>query len=170
MSESRLVPSNLMSWPAVRNMVPDQKLILYHLWATCESVAGVQLFDPGIISGCLGLREGVIIDSWQHMEDRGLLEMDDATGELMLKNWFRFHNFTGIRMNLLIKTVDKIESEIFKNVISMQINDLKDKQSQAKSREDNNKPGQHVDENTLMKHANPILLHQYIRIMYIMLN
>lgn len=157
MSESRLVPRNLMKWPSVRNMVPDQRLILYHLWVTCESAAGVDMFDPGSISGCLGLREGVIIDSWQHMQDRGLLIIDDITGELMLNNWFRFHRFEGIRMKLLIQAVDRIESESFRKAVSIKINDLKNKQSQAKSREGNNKPSKPVDESALREIAAAIL-------------
>lgn len=49
--DARLVPINLMAWPRVRDLLPDQKLIVYHLWATCREGGGLPVTRLGRLPG-----------------------------------------------------------------------------------------------------------------------
>lgn len=148
MAESRLVPSNLMAWPRVRDLLPDQKLIIYHLWATCHEACGCGLVDLPAWQGHLSITFSALEGALEEFERRGLVKMDQATGEVMILDWLRFHKFnTGIRQRLLVQSIEKIQSETLKSEILLKSNayiSREDKLSKVKNIA-RARPGQAVD-------------------------
>lgn len=111
MAESRLVPCNLMAWPRIRDLLPDQKLIVYHLWATCHEASGCQLLDLGGFQGALNITMPAIQEAVSEFQRRGLVDLDDATGEVAILDWFRFHKFASPgRRRLLEDSIRRIQS------------------------------------------------------------
>lgn len=111
MTDARLVPCNLLSWPRVRSLLPDQKLILQSLWATARSAAGVWLLEISNFAGYLSLSEAGLEAALQDFKAKGLIEHDQETGEVMILDWFRFHTFkTGPRRRLLKDELARIQS------------------------------------------------------------
>lgn len=118
MAESRLVPCNLMAWPRVRDLLPDQKLIVYHLWATCHSASGCQLLDLGGFQGALNITAPAIQEALAEFQRRGLVELDDATGEVAILDWFRFHKFEApSRRRLLEDSIRRVQSPRLRSIV-----------------------------------------------------
>ncbi len=112
MAESRLVPCNLMSWPEVRDLLPDQKLIVYHLWATSPSSAGCWLLDLAAAQAALSITRDALRDALREFERRGLLLLDESTGEIYVQKWFRWHVFDSApRRRVLDGDLSRVESE-----------------------------------------------------------
>lgn len=84
MAESRLVPCNLMAWPRIRDLLPDQKLLVYHLWATCPAPCGCALLDLGAVQGALNITAPAILDAVAEFQRRGLVDYDAETGEVAI--------------------------------------------------------------------------------------
>ncbi len=110
MAEGRIVPCNLMAWPKVRDMLPDQKLLVYHLWATSQSSAGCNLVDYASFQGALSITMVAIENALHEFERRTLIDCDWETGEAFILDWFRFHKFDGRRQGLLILDLRRIQS------------------------------------------------------------
>lgn len=111
MTDARLVPCNLLSWPRVRALLPDQKLILQTLWASAKSAAGVWLLDIPSFAGYLSLSEAALEAALADFQRRQLIDHDLETGEVMILDWFRFHSFkTGPRKRLLKDELARIHS------------------------------------------------------------
>lgn len=118
MAESRLVPCNLLAWPAIRDLLPDQKLLVYHMWVTCPSAAGCCLLDYAGFQGALSITANAVEDAVMEFERRGLVEYDRATGEVFILAWFRWHKFdTATRRRLLEDALKKVESPRLKTMI-----------------------------------------------------
>lgn len=118
MAESRLVPCNLLAWPRVRDLLPDQKLIVYHLWVTCHEAAGCQLLDLAAFQGGLSITAPAIQDALSEFARRGLTEMDEETGEVFIKDWFRFHRFEApSRRRLAEDSIRRIQSPRLKAIV-----------------------------------------------------
>lgn len=112
MAESRLVPSNLTAWPRIRDLVPDYKLIIYHLWATANNDAGCWLIDTAAFSAGISLREPALLDALAEFKRRELIDYDSETGEVFIVDWFRWHKFqTAPRQGLLSAALKKIASD-----------------------------------------------------------
>ncbi len=119
MSEKRIVPSNLMSWPRIKNLLPDQKLIIYHLWATATSAAGCWLLDSAGCAAALSLKEEALADALDEFERRQLVKIDKETGEIFILDWFRWHTFkTAARQDLLQNDIKKIQSTSLQKIIA----------------------------------------------------
>lgn len=118
MAESRLVPSNLMSWPAIRDLLPDQKLIVYHLWATCPSAAGCWLLDVVACAAALSLSRSALDQALADFEHRQLVALDKKTGEIFICAWFRWHKFdNAIRRGVLEAAIDRVESRTLLGIV-----------------------------------------------------
>lgn len=118
MAESRLVPCNLLAWPAIRDLLPDQKLLVYHMWVTCPSAAGCFLLDYAGFQGALSITANAVEDAVMEFERRGLIAYDRSTGEVFILSWFRWHKFdTATRRRLLEDAVKKVESPRLKSMI-----------------------------------------------------
>lgn len=118
MSESRYVPMNLQSGSKVRDSLPDQKLIIYHLWATASNDAGCFEPDLGGWSGHLSLTVDSLKSALADFEKRGIISSDHETGEIFINDWFRFHKFeNGVRKNMLASAINKIQSQKLKKLV-----------------------------------------------------
>lgn len=107
-----------MAWPKVRDLLPDQKLIVYHLWATSPSAAGCYLLDFAAFSAALSVTIPAMEEAMRDFERRRLLAMDQETGEVFLLDWYRFHKFDSLpRRKLLEDAVKKIQSIHLKTMI-----------------------------------------------------
>ena len=116
--DSRLVPRNLMSGSKVWNCLPDQKLIIYHLWATASNDAGCFEPDLGGWSGHLSLTVDSLKSALADFEKRGIISSDHETGEIFINDWFRFHKFeNGVRKNMLASAINKIQSQKLKKLV-----------------------------------------------------
>lgn len=91
MADWRPVPSGLMAWPRVRPLPPCHKLVLYHLWASCESAAGCALVAPARLSADLGLPQAEVEQALAGLERCGLLRSDPRTAEVLIADWGRVH-------------------------------------------------------------------------------
>lgn len=118
MAESRLVPRNLMAWPKTRNFLPDQKLIIYHLWATCEQACGCCLLELGKFHGDLSISESALQAAIAGFEASKIVRMDQETGEIFILDWFRFHKFDNpVRKRLLAESIARIQSPRLKSIV-----------------------------------------------------
>lgn len=118
MAESRLVPCNLLAWPRIRDLLPDQKLMVIALWAISPSSAGCWLLDVPSFAAQTSIQLTACLEGVKEFQRRGLLEFDEATGEIFVVDWFRFHKFPpGPRQRLLRNDVDKIQSERLKHIV-----------------------------------------------------
>lgn len=128
MSESRLVPSNLMAWPSVSDLMPFEKLVLYHLWATAGSDCGCWLLDKrAFAAGILppGADFSELHQALQGLKKRGLIVEDMETGEVFLPQWFRWHKFqTGQRLRLLKSSASKVSSPSLRETVRSQSNGM----------------------------------------------
>lgn len=118
MAESRLVPCNLLAWPRVRDLLPDQKLIVYHLWVTCHQVSGCQLLDLAAFQGGLSITAPAIRDALSEFARRDLIEMDEETGEVFVADWYRFHKFEApSRRRLAEDSIRRIQSPRLRAIV-----------------------------------------------------
>lgn len=119
MREASLVPTNLINWPRVAPLLPEQKLILLVLWASHSlSCAGAGLVPLRPFASSLGLSPEATQTGLDSLANLGLIVIDDRTGEIFIRDWFRFHKFpTGKSYSMLLAAVEKIESQQLKNLV-----------------------------------------------------
>lgn len=110
MSESRLVPSNLMAWPSVVDLSTEQKLAVYHLWATADAACGCWLLDIRGFSAGISISAEALSDCLLKLKNSGHIILDEETREIFIMQWFRWHKFGGIRQRLLSDSVARIQS------------------------------------------------------------
>lgn len=120
MSRDRsIVPTNLLDWPRVSALLPDQRLILLWLWASPHmSCAGAGFLPLKPSAASLGLDPDALAGGLKTLHADGLIKMDEATGEVFIVDWFRFHTFkNGVGKNALVSAINKVLSESIKNEI-----------------------------------------------------
>lgn len=119
MRESTIIPTNLLNWPRVAPLLPELKLILYASWGSPHvSTCGVGLIPIRPFASTLGLSVEATVEGVAILEEKGLLACDQTTGEIFIKDWFRFHKFaTGKSYGMLLTAVEKIESQQLKNLV-----------------------------------------------------
>lgn len=117
--ESSLVPTNLLNWPRVESLLPDQRLILIWLWASpCLNSAGCGTVYIKPSAATLGLDPAALRGGLQTLQDAGLVDIDQDTGELFVCDWFRFHKFRSpIQSRNLESDIKKIDSPRLKRLI-----------------------------------------------------
>lgn len=119
MADSRNVPANLLTWPRLENLLPDQKLIFSYLWFNRFAGDSGCYHAPVELMGAeLSLKPSALAEALSEFKRRGLIEMDLSTGEIFVLDWFRFNKFPrGPRQSLLSASINKIESEVLKNMV-----------------------------------------------------
>lgn len=132
--EKVIVPTNLLLWPRVKNMLPDQKLIFMALWQNPQvSACGAYFLDLDVFAVSLGFARPNLEEAIADFEAKNLVVFDKETSEIMINDWWRFHKCqTGIQEKLVQQSVDKIESmhirkSFFDKIkhVSIKINDLR---------------------------------------------
>lgn len=121
MAESRLVPTNLIQWPGVCDLLPDAKLLVFSIWAN-PLVGSLGVAPPGVldwVSGATNITGNALSEAIREFERRAIVTWDEATAELFAHNWFRFHKFGGRIRGTLRHEFRKIQSaKIRKAVLS----------------------------------------------------
>lgn len=119
MRDRSIVPTNLLAWPRCARLLPEHRLILLWLWAApYMSCAGVGLVPIKAAAATLGLDPYAMEGGLENLQQAGLIDLDLATGEVFVVDWFRFHKFDNGRARGTLKcAVEKVESERLRNVI-----------------------------------------------------
>src|SRR5690606_11870268 len=93
MKTSSSIKRNYFRRPAIRQLVPDLKLLLAVLQVGCESHVGCWV--PSGLADDAGLSPEACEGGLQDLEKGGFLQFDKATGEIFLTDFFRNNNFKG---------------------------------------------------------------------------
>lgn len=90
--DTRPVPVSLLRWPRTRDLVTQYKGILMYLWAHPEQTAcGCYLFPLDATAADLSMSSPSLADALAEFQRRKLIDLDQATGEIMLPDWFRWY-------------------------------------------------------------------------------
>ena len=112
MRDRTIIPTNLLDWPRCSTLLPDQKLIIHWLWA-CPyfSCAGAGLLPINAAAATLGLDSQALAGGLKTLVAAELIEIDIATGEVAVCDWFRFHSFKSpIAKSSLTAAIKKIQA------------------------------------------------------------
>lgn len=122
--DARSVPCQLLSWPAVVNLLPEQKMVFSFLWFNhFSNSAGCYLLPLAPAAAELSLSPASLSEALSEFERRGLVERDETTGEILVSAWFRFNKFpAGPRRRVLLDDLKKIESQRLKIIVEKLIN------------------------------------------------
>jgi len=112
MREKTIMPTTLLDWPRITDLLPDQKLIVMRLWcAPWLSTAGVGLMPLASEAATLSLSRAALEEALREFERRELIIYDNDTGEIFIRDWFRFHTFNNARARAILSTdIEKIRS------------------------------------------------------------
>lgn len=124
-----IVPTNLLIFPKVKNMVPDHKLIYIGLWQNNQTTAcGCFRLDLDIYAAFLGFARNNLEKAILDFCEIGLVEFDEKTSEIFITDWWRFHKCeTGQQIRIVQLSVDKIESNKIREVFFKAISHVSNK-------------------------------------------
>lgn len=122
MAESRLVPTNLLSWPGLAKLLPDQKLIAGYLWFNRFTKAcGCYEFPRQMATVELSISDAALDDALLDFQRRGIIDLDETTGELYVMAWLRFHKFKNVVQQVMYWTsVGQIQSDRLLRLVAEQ--------------------------------------------------
>ncbi len=132
--EKTIVPTNLLCWPKVKNLIPDHKLIVLALWQNpFVTPCGAYFIDVDMFSTMLGFNKLNVEQALLDFEEKGILKFDQDTSEILICDWWRFHKCeNSIQISMIQRAVDKIQSDMLKTEffnrikhVSNKINDLR---------------------------------------------
>lgn len=114
--DKTIVPTNLLSWPKVKNLIPDHKLIVLALWQNpFVTPCGTYFIDLDMFAGMLGFNKLNVEQAIYDFEEKGILRFDTDTSEILICDWWRFHKCESpSQINMTQRAVDKIQSEVLK--------------------------------------------------------
>lgn len=113
MSRDRtIVPTNLLDWPRVCNLLPEVKFILQTLWAFKDlSCVGAGFVAIGPFASTLSLKPEAALSGLKMLVDAQLIMLDEGTSEVFVLDWFRFHQFKNpVALKMFAAAVEKIQS------------------------------------------------------------
>ncbi len=114
MKSASSLKRNYFRRPAIRQLVPDLKLLLCVLQVSCESHVGCWV--PSGISDDCGLSLEALEGGMRNLQKNGFILIDVATGEIFLTDFFRNNAFKGpMRMQQALGDFRQIESETLRN-------------------------------------------------------
>ena len=119
MRESSLIPTNLLTWPRVSPLLPEQKLILMSAWsAPWINCAGYGELPLRPHAAALGFDPSALETGIYSLVSADLLLFDQMTAELFVLDWFRFHKFKSeVARGILIQCIEKIQSGPIKSAV-----------------------------------------------------
>lgn len=141
MQDKTIVPTNLLSWPKVKNLIPDHKLIVLALWQNpFITPCGTYFIDLDMFSSMLGFNKLNVEQAICDFEEKGIVMFDSKTSEILVSDWWRFHKCESpAQINMIQRAVDKIQSdklktESFERIkhVSNKINDLRSNHNRTK--------------------------------------
>ena len=116
---ARIIPTNLMAFPGLSNLLPDQKLLIYWLWSNqSATTVGCYLLPTADAAADLQLGQESIEEAILEFGRRGLVALDLKTGEIFVKAWFRFHRFdSAARKFMLQNDFESIVSNKLRRIV-----------------------------------------------------
>lgn len=116
MKRSSSLSRNFFRRPAIRDLVPDLKLVLVVLTVGCESHAGV--YRPAGLGEDTGLDQSALDGAMVDLDRRGHILRDTGTGEVFLRAWYRDNTFKGTaRWGQWLEDFKQIESSRLRRVV-----------------------------------------------------
>lgn len=116
MKTSSSIKRNYFRRPAVRQLVPDLKLLLAVLQVGCESHVGCWV--PSGLADDAGLSPEACEGGLRDLERGGFVVFDQATGEIFLTDFFRNNTFKGPqRGQQALSDFRQVESEALRKMI-----------------------------------------------------
>ena len=119
MREQSLVPTTLLDWPRVAELLPEQKLV-YGLgfWAgRYTNSIGIAATPLRPLAASLGLDPTALDTGIKTLCDVQLLIADWERYEFFIRDWFRFHKFKGVGIVIAKQEFVKLASEILRNAV-----------------------------------------------------
>lgn len=90
--DTRPLPVSILRWPRTRDLISQQKGILMYLWAhPSQTAAGVYLLPVDATAADLSMTSSSLVDALAEFQRRGLLEVDQETGEIFFMDWARWY-------------------------------------------------------------------------------
>lgn len=129
-----IVPTNMLIWPKIKNMVPDHKLIFCGLWQNTQvSSSGAYFIDLDIYAAFLGFSRSVLEKAINDYVELNLVVFDESTSEIFIIDWWRFHKCDSRpQIGAVQRSVNKLKSDIILNAffkvlipVSNKIKDLR---------------------------------------------
>ncbi len=123
MADARHVPCNLLTWPKLANLLPDQKLIYAYLWFNrFARSSGCYPFPVALAATELSFSPPSLLEALREFVRRELVQMDESTGEIFVLDWFRFNTFPpGPRQRVLAADLQRIESPVLRALVEKSI-------------------------------------------------
>lgn len=111
--ETRPVPTTILNWPKIRNLITIHKFIYVQLYFGTDSMScGCYLYGIDSNAASLSSTPCVIEEALNEFCNRGLIEHDKLTGEIFVTDWPRWHNFkTPAARGALWSSIEKIQSQ-----------------------------------------------------------
>ena len=119
MREQSLMPTTLLDWPRVAELLPEQKLV-YGLgfWAgRYTNSIGIAATPLRPLAASLGLDPTALDTGIKTLCDVQLLIADWERYEFFVRDWFRFHKFKGVGIVIAKHEFAKLASEILRNAV-----------------------------------------------------
>lgn len=111
--DTRAVPCNFLSWPAVANLLPDQKFIGAYLFFSPDANAcGCYFLPRPRAAADLSLPVDALEEALREFERRKLVALDHQTGEIFVLHWPRWMRFNTVgARGALWTSIDRIKSQ-----------------------------------------------------------
>lgn len=93
MKRTACLNRNCLRRPAVRKLVPDLKLLWLALKINCETHIGVWALGLGALGEDSGFEKDALEGGLAALQQRGLILLDEETGEVFLTDFFRENTF-----------------------------------------------------------------------------
>lgn len=112
-AESRPVPSALLSWFDIKDLVPDHKLFAAYLWFNrFTNACGCYDIPLGMVEVELSMKESALLEAIYDFKKKGILDYDEKTGEVYVERWLGFHKFSNaVQRSMYWSAVGKIASD-----------------------------------------------------------
>jgi len=122
MRDKTILPTNLLDWPRVAPRLPEEKLILVGCWigGGWMRSCGCGMLPLRPFAASLGFSPDSLQTGLLNLSACGveLLALDEATGEVFVTDWFRFHTFKSpVSISIVHRDIQKTVSESLKKLI-----------------------------------------------------
>lgn len=116
MKEKTIVPTTLLDWPKVIDLLPEQKLLLLSLWAgRYTNGIGIVSNPPlAAMAASVGLSRAALETGLANLHDAKCIIWDREADEICITDWFRFHQFKGVGEQIARREAGKVRSELIK--------------------------------------------------------
>lgn len=120
MKEKTIVPTTLLDWPKVIDLLPEQKLLLFSLWAgRYTNGIGIVSNPPlAAMAASVGLSRASLETGLANLHDARCIIWDREADEICIIDWFRFHKFKGVGEQISRREAGKISSSTIQTHLS----------------------------------------------------